>query len=121
MFEKSRKTDAGIYCNLVWEQSNWNLLLNGYIISCPSTPRQGWKMFMGFCQLFFSYSELYNSKVITYFFASSTLPEQFEYLLIQPTGYSFINSLLASYPAKTHSFFLVWDHNACTDILKETW
>lgn len=66
---------------------------------------------MGFCQLFSSYSELHNSKVITYFFASSTLPEQFEHLLIQPTGYSFINCLLVSYPAKTHSCFFVSDHN----------
>lgn len=101
IFEKLRKTDARIYCNLVWEQSNWNLPLNRCNISCPPTPQQGWKMSIGFCQLFSSYSELHHSEVITYFFASSILPEQSEYIFIQPTGSSFINSLLVSYPAKT--------------------
>ena len=76
---------------------------------------------MVFHQLFSSYSELHNSKVITYFFASGTLLDQFEYLLFQPTGYSFINGLLVSYPAKTHCLFFVSDHNARIDILKKTW
>lgn len=110
--EEVRKTEARI-CNLVPVQFNWNLPLNGYIISYLPTPWWGWKTSMGFCHLFYSDSELHNWKTITYFFASSTLPKQLEYLLIQLPGYSFINSLLVSYPAKTHSLsccccFFAW-------------
>lgn len=66
-------------------------------------------MSMGFCHLFSSYSELHrHSKVITYFFASSTLPEQCKYLFIEPTGYSFIRSLLVFYSARPHFFFFLF-------------
>lgn len=72
-------------------------------------PWQGSKISTGFCQLFSFYSNLNNSKVITvFFFASSTLPEQFEYLLIQPTGYSFYQLFISALPCQNPRHFYLF-------------